>query len=94
MITVINLIYKKSLTEIEKYLAAHRKFLDTNYKKGVFLASGPKTPRDGGIIIALGDKQTFSELVKQDPFYQHDIVDYQLTTFNPVKHHHILTELL
>ncbi|MDF3055684.1 MAG: hypothetical protein K0Q74_1591, partial [Gammaproteobacteria bacterium] len=60
---VINIIYKKDFSEIEKHLVSHREFLDQQYKKGFLLMSGPKDPRTGGIIIALGNDQKILEAV-------------------------------
>lgn len=48
---VIDLTYKVSLDQVEQYLEAHRAFLDKNYDNGVFLLSGPKEPREGGVIL-------------------------------------------
>ncbi len=50
---IVQLTYKAPLNEVDKYLPAHREFLDYYYKQGLFLASGPMKPRVGGIIIAL-----------------------------------------
>lgn len=83
---IIELVYQKPLAEIEKYLSAHRAWLETYYQKGLLLASGPKNPRDGGIIIALMDKKTANEWITEDPFHQHGLVRYTITEFEPVKY--------
>ncbi|MES2347588.1 MAG: GTP cyclohydrolase, partial [Pseudomonadota bacterium] len=44
---IVDLTYLKSLAEIEPHLVAHRAFLDEHYARGIFIASGPKNPRDG-----------------------------------------------
>lgn len=54
---VIELTYKASLAEVNKHLEAHRAFLDVYYERGIFLASGPKVPREGGIIGPAGANQ-------------------------------------
>ena len=51
---VIELIYKVDLAEIDAHMAAHVKFLKKYYAAGHFLVSGRKIPRDGGIILAVG----------------------------------------
>jgi uncharacterized protein YciI len=91
---IVELTYKKPLEEVEKVLKAHRDFLQTCYDKGLFLASGPKNPREGGIIIALTDQETMQDLIKQDPFYQEGIADYKVTEFEPVKRHKMLEGIL
>jgi len=37
---VVSLTYQKPMEEIETHIAAHREFLDRNYARGIFLASG------------------------------------------------------
>ena len=80
---IIELIYKKPLEEVDKYLEAHRVFLDKFYKSGVFVLSGPKTPRTGGVILAKLNKQEGEALIKSDPFYQYQIADYRIVEFEP-----------
>ncbi|MCD6045539.1 MAG: uncharacterized protein K0R48_702 [Gammaproteobacteria bacterium] len=83
---IIELTYQKPLSEIEKYLVAHREWLDQYYEKGLLIASGPKHPRDGGIIIALTDKETAAKLIQEDPFYKQGLAHYKITEFEPVKY--------
>src|SRR5690348_1264070 len=54
---VIELIYKAPLAAIDANMADHVAFLNTWYASGHFLVSGRKIPRDGGIIIAVGDSR-------------------------------------
>lgn len=91
---IIELTYQRPLTEIDKHLLAHRAWLDACYHKGLLLASGPKQPRDGGIIIALIDKEAANQLIQEDPFYQHGLAQYKITEFEPVKYCVELTDRL
>jgi len=85
---IIELTYKKSLEHVEKYLDEHRKFLDGGYRDNYFIVSGPKNPRTGGIIISqLKNQAQLESLLKQDPFYIHDVADYKIIEFNPIKYH-------
>jgi uncharacterized protein YciI len=87
--------YKAPLTEVDKYLQAHREFLDYHYKQGLLLASGPLKPRTGGILIALtDDKDALEDVLKNDPFYLAEISDYQLFEFTPVKHRDEIKDLI
>ena len=45
------LTYKKPLGEVDRFLAAHRDYLAEHYAAGDFIASGPQTPRVGGVIM-------------------------------------------
>jgi|SaaInlStandDraft_2_1057019.scaffolds.fasta_scaffold56816_3 uncharacterized protein YciI len=82
---IINLEYKKPLAEVNKYLEDHRNFLQKYYDKNMLIASGPKDPRTGGIILANIDKESIEQIIKEDPFYQNNIADYTITVFDPVK---------
>lgn len=84
---IIQMQYKTSLVEVDKYLQAHREFLDYHYKQGLLVASGPMKPRTGGIIIAAtNDKAALEAIFKNDPYYMAEIADYQFIEFIPVKH--------
>lgn len=79
---IINLTYKKSLDEVDKYLEAHKKFLSDSYKNGYFLMSGRKNPRDGGIIIAdVASKSELKKIISEDPFNINDIAEYRIIEF-------------
>ena len=54
---VIELTYKAALADIDTHMAAHVVFLKKYYATGNFLVSGRKIPRDGGIILAVGDNR-------------------------------------
>ncbi|ARG98644.1 YciI family protein [Legionella micdadei] len=92
---IILLTYKTPISEVDKYLQAHREYLDYHYKQGLLLASGPMKPRTGGIIIAAtNDKAYLEEVIKRDPYYLAEIADYQLIEFTPVKHCNELKDLI
>ncbi|EFG3900125.1 GTP cyclohydrolase [Escherichia coli] len=93
---IINITYKVPLNEVDEHLLPHREFLDKQYDAGNFLASGPKTPRDGGVILSTGkvSLDELHEILKSDPFYIHDIADYQVVDFTPVKHQSILEGII
>ena len=60
---VIELIYKAPLAEIDVHMPAHVRFLQKHYASGHFVVSGRKIPRDGGIILAVGERaQTLARL--------------------------------
>lgn len=92
---IVQLSYKAPISEVDKYLQAHREFLDYHYKQGLLLASGPMKPRTGGIIIATTtDKTHLETILQQDPYYLAEIADYQIIEFIPVKHCHELKDLI
>lgn len=92
---VIQLTYKEPLSEVDKYLQAHREFLEYYYKQGLLLVSGPMKPRIGGIIIALTTDRAYLEsILQQDPYHLAEIAEYQLIEFTPVKHREELRDLI
>ena len=85
---VILVTYKKPLDIVDKYLSDHANFLDHGYQKNYFIVSGRKNPRTGGIIFSqLKDRNQLEDMIKQDPFYIHEIADYEIIEFTPGKYH-------
>lgn len=79
---VIELIYKAELAAIDARMKAHVNFLRKYYAAGNFLVSGRKIPRDGGIIIAVGEsREQIEAIVKEDPFYTFGLADFRITEF-------------
>ncbi len=83
---IIDLKYVKEFEEIEKNLQEYRIFLDRYYQKGVFLMSGRKELRTGGIILAKApDKETIERIITEAPFYKAGVAQYTITEFIPTK---------
>lgn len=83
---IIDLNYKVPLYLIEKYIKEHRAFLDEYYAHSIFISSGPKLPRTGGVIIAACEnKAELMKIIKEDPFYKNNLADYTITEFKPNK---------
>ena len=81
---IISVEYKKPLAEVDSHLPAHIEYLKAQYKAGNFLLSGRKKPRTGGIILSnIGSKEDLDQIIKQDPFYHHQVADYHIIEFEP-----------
>lgn len=81
---VIELEYTAPLSEIDAHMAEHVAWLKKHYGAGSFLVSGRKIPRDGGIIIAVGDSRDQIEaLVQSDPFIRHGVARARVIEFRP-----------
>jgi uncharacterized protein YciI len=79
---IIELIYKADLKQIDAHMAAHMKFVRKYYAAGNFLVSGRKIPRDGGIILAVGEsREAIEAIAKEDPFYTKGLVDIRVIEF-------------
>lgn len=84
---ILLLTYQKPLEEVDKHLLAHRAYLDVNYSLGHFVASGPRTPRVGGVILCkASSKEEVELLIKQDPFSINEVAKYDIIEFNPLKY--------
>ncbi len=83
-IFIIDLEYIVELEQVEPHLQAHLDFMDQCYDTGLFLASGAKVPRTGGIILAASDsRDEIESLLAKDPFSIHKLARYTVTEFHP-----------
>ncbi|MEO0385820.1 MAG: YciI family protein [Pseudomonadota bacterium] len=84
-IIVIELQYTSDdLSQVDALMDAHMAFIDAQYRAGIFVASGPKVPRTGGVILAKGtDIDAMAELMSQDPFLKAGVATYSYTAFLP-----------
>jgi uncharacterized protein YciI len=79
---IIELIYKADLARIDAHMKAHVKFLKKYYAAGNFLISGRKIPRDGGIIVAVGEsRERIEAIAAEDPFCAHDLAEFRVVEF-------------
>ncbi|MEU0943371.1 YciI family protein [Streptomyces canus] len=83
---VLELTYTAPLDAVDAVLPAHVAWLDEQYERGVFLASGPKNPRDGGMIIAVAeDRARIEDITAGDPFVTAGVCAYRVTEFAATK---------
>lgn len=81
---VIILSYMRPINEIDAHLAAHTEWLNKGYADGVFLASGRRIPRIGGIIIAkIASLESLQERVCEDPFQRLGLSKTDILPFEP-----------
>lgn len=83
---IFSLTYVKPLSDVERLLPAHIEFLDEHYKKHLFMCSGRKVPRTGGIILCnCTDMAEAKVIMEKDPFYKEGIAQYEIIEFVPSK---------
>ncbi|WP_030785873.1 YciI family protein [Streptomyces sp. NRRL S-920] len=83
---ILELTYTAPLSAVDEQLEAHVAWLDEQYAAGVFLASGRKNPRDGGVIIAVADDRArIEEITGADPFVLAGVCEYRITEFYATK---------
>jgi uncharacterized protein YciI len=62
----------------------HVEWLRKGYAEGLFIASGRRIPRTGGVILARsGDEQALRENLARDPFVIHGAARCDLVEFAP-----------
>ncbi|MDP2846679.1 MAG: YciI family protein [Humidesulfovibrio sp.] len=92
---LVHMTYVKPLEVIDALLPAHRKFLEANYQAGLFLLSGPREPRSGGVILAqAGSRQELATLLEQDPFVAEGAATYEIIEFKATRAGKALSFLL
>lgn len=91
---IVELTYLRPLTEIDQELNAHRGFLDRYFSSGDLIASGPKVPRTGGIILARHmERERLDQILSEDPFWQKRLAEYRITEVQFTKKSELALEL-
>lgn len=92
---VIDLQYIAPLEKIDAHMGEHMKFLNKYYKLNVFVASGRKVPRTGGIILALAkSKENVMQMMNEDVFISGGLAKFTVTEFQTSQSHPDLKNLL
>ncbi|CNH72809.1 YCII domain-containing protein [Yersinia aldovae] len=79
---VVSLTYHQSIDVVEPLTESHKEWLKKYYAQGVFIASGRKVPRTGGIILVKSiAREELDKIVSEDPF--NAVADYSVTEFVP-----------
>ena len=79
---VIILTYVRPLEELDAAGHDHVAWLQDAYNEGLFLVSGRRIPRNGGIIIAKGTSlEEVSARLEQDPFQQRGLATAEIFPF-------------
>lgn len=92
---IIDLNYIVPLEELDSHMAEHVKYLNKYYEKNLFIVSGRKVPRTGGVILALANsKDELEKIIQEDPFYKHELAEFTITEFLTSQYHPGLKQLL
>lgn len=76
---ILSLTYVKPTEAADTVMAPHMDWVKQGYDSGLFLASGRKVPRTGGVILAKGERAEIEAFVAADPFTVHGIADYDIS---------------
>ncbi len=92
---IIQLTYTRPLTEVDQFLGEHKQFLKKYYDEGIFLLSGRKNPRTGGIILARAENMaSIEKIIAEDPFNRNGLADYTIIEFLPTMANETLQTLI
>jgi uncharacterized protein YciI len=92
---IVDLHYIASLEKIDEHMGDHMKFLRKYYKENVFVASGRKVPRTGGIILMLAKStDEVEKIMSEDPFCKKKLATITITEFLTSQSHPALKGLL
>ncbi len=81
---IVHLTYIKPISEIERLTEGHMAWLKRHYDAGLFLASGRRVPRTGGVIFARsGERAALEAAVAEDPFVAEGAATAEIVEFAP-----------
>jgi uncharacterized protein YciI len=85
---IVNIQYIASLEKIDACMKEHMVFLNACYHEGLFIASGRKIPRTGGIILSKGSsKEAVEALMRSDPFVAQGLAEFEVIEFQTSQVH-------
>ncbi|NIE85856.1 MULTISPECIES: YciI family protein [unclassified Burkholderia] len=83
---VIDIHYIAPLERVDAALDRHRAYLQVQFENGVFIASGPKVPRDGGVILAARiERERLDAILAADPFVIEGLATYTVIEFKTTR---------
>jgi uncharacterized protein YciI len=83
---IVTLTYLKPVEEIDALMPGHVAWLDKGYADGLFLASGRRIPRTGGVILARsGSEAALADYLGCDPFAIHGAARFDVVEFAATK---------
>ncbi|PVZ87944.1 hypothetical protein C9426_10120 [Serratia sp. S1B] len=75
---IISLAYHRPIEEVDSYLEQHISWLKRYFQQGIFIASGRKNPRTGGVILVKEiERAQLDAILAEDPF--NAVAHYEVT---------------
>ncbi|KOV76695.1 YciI family protein [Nocardia sp. NRRL S-836] len=83
---IVLLNYVAPLEQIDYALPDHRAWVEQQYERGLFLASGRQVPRTGGVIITRPmPRGKLEALLATDPWVEQGLVKHQVLEFEATR---------
>ena len=81
---IVTLTYLQPVEQVDALMADHVAWLQRHYDDGLFVVSGRRVPRVGGVILARsGDEPALRAALAADPFAIHGAARFDLVEFTP-----------
>jgi len=81
-VCLILITYVVALDEVDRYMKPHIDWLERGYDEGLFLLSGRRNPRTGGVIVCRGHRAEVEALAASDPFVTSGAATIEVIEFN------------
>ncbi|HET6508773.1 MAG TPA: YciI family protein [Baekduia sp.] len=80
---LLQLSYIAPLDEVDRVRDAHMAWIAEQYEADRFIASGPKVPRTGGVILARAmPRDELDDVIASDPFTLEGVAAYDVMEFS------------
>ncbi len=81
---IVSLTYTAPVEQVDALLAPHVEWLRAGHAAGHFLGWGRKVPREGGIILALGEsREAVTAIAQGDPFVTGGVATVEVIEWAP-----------
>ncbi|GHV35773.1 hypothetical protein FACS1894187_09210 [Synergistales bacterium] len=81
---LVSVSYVKPLEEVERWVKAHRDYLNKYLESRQIVLFGRRTPPVGGVILFnMKNAAEVDAIMKEDPFYVNGVSKYELIDFTP-----------
>ena len=82
--STVYIVILKPIEEVDAAIPAHVEWLKKGYAEGIFLASGRRIPRTGGVILAKCESLvSLEERLREDPFQALKLATAEIIPFEP-----------
>jgi uncharacterized protein YciI len=80
---ILTLTYTSDLEQVDQFLPGHNQFLQKYFENKMFICSGPKIPRTGGIILCQSESiENVIKIIEEDPFKIYGVANYEIIEFS------------
>ena len=78
---IVTMTHITNLEQREPYIEGHKQFIAKCMADGVLIAAGPTEGKAGGVLLMNIAASQVVDLMRKDPYIQHKISSYAVTSF-------------